>query len=138
MQNVSTNPLLQTLTVQFSITVPPSAIPDGHVLMNAPRPLIGKQIGLDEHNHGRFYALIDLADEAAPRILQMNRDLDARLIIPATKDELVDLALLNNKYADRWREVETDDLYSEVSHLVSKIQRIPFSQAVDMFEQIKR
>jgi hypothetical protein len=138
MTSTATNAALQALPVYFTFNVPAQSIPAGHILVNAPRPLFGKQVGLDSLNHGRYYALIDLNDEYSSDLLLRNQYLDARIVIPASKDELVDLVLLNNKYADRYRALETEDLFSEVSHLIEKIQGLPYQTASGMLTQIKQ
>lgn len=135
MPSTENTTILQTLPVQFSLNVSAEIIPAGHILMNAPRPLFGKQVGLDNLNHGRYYALIDLRDDLSSDLLLRNAYLDARIIVAVTKDELVDLVLLNHRHAAEYRALESDDLFSEVSHLVSKIQCISYQSATEMLAQ---
>lgn len=138
MQCAAINQTLEALAVQFSLNVPAEAIPAGHILMNAPRPLFGSPVGLNSLNHGRYYALLDLENPQSLDLMLRNSQLDARVIVPVSKDDLVNLVLLDHRHADRYRELETDDLFSEVSHLVNKLQCISFERAKQMLERTQQ
>ncbi|WGK63422.1 hypothetical protein QAO71_17930 (plasmid) [Halopseudomonas sp. SMJS2] len=132
------NTALEALPVQFSLNVPAESIPAEHILMNAPRPLFGKQVGLDNLNHGRYYALLDLGIAESADLMLRNSHLHARVVVPVSKDDLVDLVLLDHRHADRYRELETCDLFSEVSHLVDKLQCISYERARAMLARTRQ
>ncbi|MAG68531.1 MAG: hypothetical protein CMK74_22070 [Pseudomonadales bacterium] len=132
------NPTFDALPVQFSLNIPAESIPAGHILMNAPRPLFGKQVGLDSLNHGRYYALLEISNDESTGHMMRNSLLDARIVVPVKKADLVNLALLDHRYADQYRELETSDLFAELSHLINKLQGISYERAKQMLERTRQ
>lgn len=94
-------------------------VPAGWVVMNAPRPLVGtKVLEGGPFLSGRFYAAIDPADSMAANYLDTNRRLDAVVVIHATREQQVEMALIGNEYAEQYRaEYQGDALYEVLSPL---------------------
>lgn len=91
----------------------PMDVPDGWVVMNAPRPLVGTQTMADGPMvAGRFWAAIDPNDTAAASYAEENRKNGAVVVVQASKSEQVEMALVGNEYADTYRkDYQGEELY---------------------------
>lgn len=92
-------------------------VPDDWIVMNAPRPLMGDKVTQDgEFLAGRFYAAIDPNSHDAASHIESNLKMAAVIVVQMDKDEQVDIALLDNKYAATYRaEYQGTDLYQVVN-----------------------
>ena len=100
-------------------------VPTNWVVMNAPRPLLGtKTLEGGPFLSGRFYAAIDPADSMAATFLAENVKLDARVVLQGIGEDLqIEMALVDNKYADRYRdEYKGDELFDILSPQINKLQ----------------
>ena len=93
--------------------VRPMDVPDGWVVMNAPRPLVGTQTMADGPMvAGRFWAAIDPNDPAAASYAEENSKNGAVVVVRASKSEQVEMALVGNEYADTYRkDYRGEELY---------------------------
>jgi len=102
------------------------AIPDGNILMNAPRPLLGQQVVENgEFLHGRFYALIDLADgDYAKGYFDRNVRDDARMVFVASKElqEKMALQTLRAEYVGRYQQMSDEERQDVLSPMIRKLQ----------------
>lgn len=67
--------LRESFTV-LRVALPRPYVPDGWIILNAPRPLLGNRTWEGEWGHGRHWAAIDPADVYAPQWLRKSLDLD--------------------------------------------------------------
>lgn len=114
--------------------------PADWLVMNAPRPLLGtKTVENGTFLSGRFYAAISPTDEMASRWIAENKKLDAVMVLVATADEQMVMAL--NKYPEykgQYLEMLADDKdASAIKSLLSKIQDAPYSEAVAMLAEAR-
>lgn len=92
-------------------------VPENWIVMNAPRPLLGHQtFSNGPFLSGRYYAAIDPCDSMASIYIEKNRQLDARVVIQASKAVQVEMALVELKYAEQYRsDFSGEELYRAVS-----------------------
>lgn len=107
--------------------------PDAAVF-NAPRPLLGAELPRNDWLHGRFFVEVNLADLNASEIVKRNNELDARLVISCTDAELIEMMLIGNKYRERYRECAFADQMSMLLPNLSKIQSLPYGEAVSLLD----
>jgi tetratricopeptide (TPR) repeat protein len=93
------------------------------MLMNAARPLTGSETQEGPFLAGRYYALIDLEEDSVAVALQMNHDLDARVVMPVTEAEMRQMALntFGAKYKDRLHEFEPDIIEAQITQWVDQM-----------------
>ena len=106
----------------------------GHVVFNAPRPLLGSNVGCTEWCHGRFYTQVDLADPYAAALVKQNIELDARVVVSVTDEEVVEMLLIDNRYRERYREFAFDQQLEMLLPNLSKIQNLPYGEALAMLD----
>lgn len=87
----------------------PSEIPAGWIAMNSTRPLLGQVfIANGPYLSGRYYVGIDPDDPATEGFIQKNYDLDASVILTASLETQVQLALVNNPHKLRYLALDFD------------------------------
>ncbi|SET44351.1 Protein of unknown function [Nitrosomonas marina] len=127
--NIKTN-FIQTGVISESV-------PDGWVLMNAPRPIMGTKTFQDEFIHGRFYAAIDPTDEFAESNAKNNDSLDAWIIIQQPK-EVLDTMVENaipERLRERYMELEPDVRKQYLDQKISDLNGKPYSEALSMLNK---
>ena len=100
-------------------------VPADWIVMNAPRPLLGtKTLDGGPFLSGRFYAAIDPAESAAKSFVEQNVKLDARVVLQEIAPELqVEMALVDNKYADTYRsDFQGDELFDVLLPQINSLQ----------------
>lgn len=100
-------------------------VPDGWIVMNAPRPLLGtKTLEGGPFMSGRFYAAIDPADSMAAGFVAENIKLDARVVLQGISTELqIEMALVDNQYADTYRsDFQGDELLDALATQINNLQ----------------
>jgi hypothetical protein len=132
-----THPALATCKAIFAIGLDEVAVSPGHVLFNAPRPLLGSDIACTEFRHGRFYSGVDLGDSYASSLIEKNASLDARVVIRVTKTQALQLVLAGNKYAAKYRELPLDKQYSMLLPSLSDYQGRPYPEAVTLLRELE-
>lgn len=130
-----THPALATCKAIFVIGLDEVAVPPGHAVFNAPRPLLGSVIACTEFRHGRFYSGVDLSDNYADALIEKNASLDARVVIRVTKKQALQLVLAGNKYATKYRELPLDKQYSMLLPSLSDYQGRPYPEAVTLLRE---
>lgn len=68
-------------------------VPEGHIVMNASRPLPGHQTGEGDFMHGRFYSFIDPTQPDALRLIENAKSLDGWVAIAGDEAAVKGLAL---------------------------------------------
>lgn len=131
------HPSLSNCKAVFTTNAKIAAKNSGHVLFNAPRPLLGTESDCTEWCHGRHYAEIN-PDESSYilQFIQKNIDLDARVVITLTEEQAIDLALLDSPYAARYRLYPHDEQLKMLSHKLDKLQHTPLADALCMLARI--
>lgn len=120
----------------FTDQIEASLIPEGFLCMNAPRPLMGTDADTDAFLHGRFSVLLDEKDPYSVMWAEGNRKLDAYIVLVATRDQQMEMALFNKKYAAEYLKMNTEDRWDCLSSQISKIQRLPYEQALALFAAV--
>lgn len=125
-------PGLDALRVVVSETQPFADLPEGGVVFNAPRPLLGTRTHEGDFLTGRFYNFITPGDDYAAMFLEENRKLAAAVVLVASREEQVAMALLDvsEKYRDRYfTEMTADERYSALSGQIRDINELMYGQA---------
>lgn len=128
------NPALANCKVVFARNLSDLKINQGCVVFNAPRPLLGADLPYNDWCHGRFYAEVNLADSYAATLIQRNCDLDARIVVPVTNAEVVEMLLIDNKYAERYREHSFEEQLEMLLPKLTGIQNLPYAEAMAMLD----
>lgn len=128
------NAIIATLPTLFTDAIVASEIPQGHVLLNAPRPLLGTVVPHDLFLHGRFFVLLDGADSISEVFASQNADLDAYVILPATRDEMTEMILDGCRYEAQYRAMDKEDRWDAVRSGMGKLQRQPYAKALDLLK----
>lgn len=123
------NSVISNMPCVFSLDVAPSAIPQGHILMNAPRPLLGETVGISLFIHGRFFVLLDSSDPYSALYAAENAKLDAYVVLPATREQITEMVLDGCKYESNYRAMEESDRWDALSPRIERIQRLPLTEA---------
>ena len=111
--------MVDSLSVEF---------PDGWIVMNAPRPLLGTKTVEGEFECGRFYAAIDPTDPMADAYLFENVKLDARLLVAVSRETQMEVALHGHFYRDKYLEREPDDRYRLLNSTLAKFRDMPYGE----------
>lgn len=128
------NPALANCKVVFARNLENLAVSQGCVVFNAHRPLLGAEHPCKEWCHGRIYAEVNLADSFASKFIQMNNDLDARLVVPVTDDEVVEMLLVGSKYRERYDEHSIEEKLEMLLPNLNKIQSLPYGAAMALLD----
>lgn len=120
--------------VAFARNLPGFYVTNGCAVFNAPRPLLGKEHPCNDWCHGRFYVEVNLSDPVATVFIKRNIDLDARVVFSITDAELVEMLLVDNKYADRYRERAFEDQLEMLLPNLSNIQNLPYAEALALLD----
>lgn len=123
------NSVISDMRTLFSLDVAPAAIPPGHVLMNAPRPLLGDIAAIDKFAHGRFFVLLDASDTYSAMYAAENKKLDAYIVLPATRELIMEMVLDGCKYESSYRAMEENERWDALSGRIDTIQRLPLAEA---------
>ena len=103
-------------------------VPAGSIVMNAPRPLLGTTKATGEFLTGRHYAIISSDDSMAATYIAENVKMDARLLVVASKDVQMSVALDGNEYRDQYMELDADERYQRLSSSLEKFRDMPFGE----------
>ncbi len=111
-------------------------VPADWIIMNAPRPLLGHVI-IDNGPFisGRFFAGIDPSCSLATPYIANNKSMNACVVIRATKEEQVDLALVGHMYADKYRTKYSGDRLYETLNPQSKLHGKTVNELIALREQ---
>jgi hypothetical protein len=123
--------------VVFALNHKRFPVRQGTVLFNAPRPLVGQEHPCQEWCHGRHYAEVDMTDPYASHLVQKNINLDARIVLDVNDAEVVEMLLIGNRYADRYREFPFDERLVMLLPLLRKIQHLEYGDAHGLLEAAK-
>lgn len=110
----------------------------GWTIMVAHRPLLGDIEEIGHNVYGRHWVAIDPSNEVYDSILEHNRKLSGRIVLPITKEMLTQVALIGNKYKDRYMEMEVDERYSLLSPKVRKLEGLPHKELVNRLREVIR
>lgn len=117
----------------------PMEVPDGWVVMNASRPLLGSRT--EENTEawpGRmFYAAIDPADPMASRYIEENKRLDARVVLVASREEQVSMAVARSEYRERYYEMEADERARSAAGLMRSLNEKTYGEAKALLEEAR-
>jgi hypothetical protein len=125
---------LSDCTVVFARNLEGFYVNEGTAVFNAPRPLLGGVHTCQDWCHGRHYSEVDLADPFASGYIQKNIDLDARIVFPVTDAEAVEMLLMNNRHADKYREWPFAEQLDMLLPQFSKIQHLSYGEAVGLLD----
>lgn len=98
----------------------PEEIPSGWIVMNCTRPLLG-QVIIDKGPYlsGRYYVGLDPEDPATDGYIQKNYDLDASVVLVASLETQVQLALVNNAHKQRYLALNFETRVSALAPLIN-------------------
>jgi len=101
-------------------------VPEGSIVMNAPRPLLGTEILTGDFLTGRFYAIISLDDLMAENFIEENRKLDARMLVEVPRE--VQMEMVMGKYRDRYMEMDVDRRWESLSSKLHELRDLPYGE----------
>ena len=114
------------------------AFPEGWIVMNAARPLLGHATQEGKFLDGVFYAAIDPNDSMAAAYAEENRKLSASVVVTASDDEQVRMAIFNSRHR---REYENDLNAIErkiiVTPMIARMQHTPFAEMSALLRQVR-
>ncbi|MCF5382474.1 hypothetical protein GIW05_03005 [Pseudomonas syringae] len=125
---------LSDCKVAFARNLKGFYVNDGCAVFNAPRPLLGADHSCQEWCHGRFYAEVNLSGPYAVGFIEKNNQLDARLIFSVSDEELVEMLLVENRYADKYRSLAFPKRLEMLLPKVSKIQKLTYGEALALLD----
>nr|WP_192963190.1 hypothetical protein [Pseudomonas fluorescens]CEK41965.1 hypothetical protein PQBR57_0012 [Pseudomonas fluorescens SBW25] len=128
-------PALSTCKVVFARCLENLKVSEGCVVFNAHRPLLGAALSCSDWCHGRIYSEVNLSDAFADKFIQMNNELDARLVVQVTNDEVVEMLLMGNKYRERYQERSFEEQLEMLLPNVHKIQSLPYVEAMALLDK---
>jgi hypothetical protein len=124
------NSAVANMRTLFDLDIDPAVIPNGHILMNAPRPLLGVQAPINHFAHGRYWVLLDEADAYSAKFAEKNAELDAYIVLPATQALIMEMILSGCKYSKSYRSMAFEDRWNSLSGRINSIQRLPYYEAL--------
>jgi hypothetical protein len=103
-------------------------VPDGWLVMNAARPLVGNETLQGESVVGQFYALIDPADYMAEKFVEKNEQLDARLLVKVPMEVQCEMALVDNKFRDAYLQMDVRKRFEQLRSQLAKFEGLQFGE----------
>lgn len=119
---------------EISTKAPRNVRKGGHLIMNAPRPLMGDPENMwnGDFNHGRFYSAIDPNGEFAKSNIEENRKLDAWLLGHVTESDILEY-FKRGKLVDRLDTLEQDDL----NHIfMTKFDKLTYPEFLEKWNKL--
>jgi predicted RNA methylase len=118
----------------------PMVVPADWVLMNASRPLVGTRV----HENGdswpgrNHYAAIDPADKLATWAVSENEKLNAAVVLVASREEQVSMALVGSEYRDRYySEMDATQRYDVLTGPVRRLNEKTYGEAKAILEEAR-
>lgn len=115
----------------FAVVTAPDLVPEfpnGWLVMNAARPLFGHSVKEGRFLDGIHYAAVNLRDSLAQMYVNENIKLNASVVVQATPDEQVQMALVGNKYRDQYlSEFDHKDLIHQLAPQIADLQHTTYS-----------
>lgn len=141
--SIASNALDKQLEAIATMFTTPDGVPrpllkmheKGHILMVGMRPLLGDNKAMGDGLYGRHWICIDPKNELFEDLIEENLKNDARLVKVLTREEIVGMALVGNRYKDAYLEEDFEERESMLEPSLSKLQGIPWSK---MNELIKK
>lgn len=131
------HPILFGSKAVFARSLGSFQVNPGCVVFNAPRPLIGTELRRNDWCHGRFYVEVNLSDWIASEFVKRNNELDARVVLPVSDEEVVEMLLIDNKDRERYRNLAFKDRLEMLLPKLSRIQNLPYGDAVALLDAAK-
>jgi hypothetical protein len=126
--------ILSDCKVVFARSIQGFSASEGCVVFNAPRPLLGAEHPCTDWCHGRFYSEIDLGSPHAAAFIEKNNGLDARVVVPITDAEAVEMLLMGTTHADDYREYEFEEQLEMLLPHIGDIQHLPYGEAMALLD----
>ena len=123
------NSVISNMRSVFCLDIAANLIPQGSVLMNAPRPLLGEKASIDLFVHGRFFVLLDPTAPFSEVYAAENAKLDAYVVLPVTRELITEMVLDGCKYEANYRAMEDGERWDALSSRIDRIQRLPLAEA---------
>lgn len=128
------HPALAETKVVFARNFTLQTVNEAAVVFNAPRPLLGASNPCTEWCHGRFYTEVVPDEPYAAAVIHKNNELDARLVLPVTDAEVVEMLLMDNDRAEAYREYPFQDQLDMLLPNIRKIQSLPYGEAIALLD----
>ena len=113
-------------------------IPEGWVLMNAARPLVGNLQYEGDFLSGRYYAALDPSDEYFENRIKQNVNLDASVVLQATKDEISLMAMNVSKHKNEYLQIAARRNEPVYAVRLGEVDNLPYAQASQLLVDAKR
>lgn len=129
---------LQGLKAVVATAESQPSFPEGWLVMNAPRPLLGHANESGQFLDGVYYVAIDLQDSLASAYVEENRRLNASVVVTASFDEQARMAIADSRYRQDYEEqLNGTDHKTVFSPLISRMQHTPFGQMRALLERVQ-
>lgn len=113
-------------------------LPEGWVVMNAPRPLLGQRTGQGDFAHGRHFAALDPAEgEFSVSFYARNIADDARVAFVASRDEQLAMAVqtIPQEYRDAYMAMDAEQRQRVLQPFVAKLNDRTYGELVELAAQ---
>ncbi|MEC4242128.1 helicase-related protein [Pseudomonas sp. DSV-1] len=129
---------LQSLKSVVATAESQPSFPEGWLVMNASRPLLGHANENGKFLDGIYYAGIDPQDSLASAYIEENRKLNASVIVTASVDEQMRMAIADSRYRKEY-EQELNDIERKllVTPLITRMQHTPYGQMKALLKRVQ-
>lgn len=105
------------------------SFPEGWIVMNASRPLLGHASQQGKFLDGVFYVAIDPNDSMASAYAEENRKLSASIVVTASEEEQMRMAIFESRHRKEYEnELNASERKIVITPLIAKIQHTPFAE----------
>jgi len=112
--------------------------PEGWIVMNAARPLLGHASQEGKFLDGVFYVAIDPNDSMAGAYAEENRKLSASVVVTATEDEQARMAIFESRYRKEYEnELNAIERKLLVTPLITRMQHTPFAEMSRLLRRVR-
>lgn len=114
------------------------SFPEGWIVMNAARPLLGHASQNGEFLDGVFYAAIDPNDSMASAYVEENRKLSASVVVTASVEEQGRMAIFESRYRKEY-ETELNDIERKqlVTPMITRMQHTPYGEMSRLLGRVR-
>jgi len=138
--NSATDKKLEAIATMFTTPedVPPALLrthKQGHILMVGMRPLLGDKEAMGEGLYGRHWVCLDPKNDLFQELIDNNLRDDARLVKVLEREEIVGMALVNNRYKDTYLEEDFEEREKMLEPSVTKLQGKSWSEINELVKK---
>lgn len=112
--------------------------PEGWIVMNAARPLLGHASQEGKFLDGVFYVAIDPDDSMADAYLEENRKLSASVVVTASEEEQAQMAIFESRYRNEYEtELNAIERKLLITPMIARMQHTPFVEMSRLLQRVR-